>query len=43
MNLVGLYDEATDLVDEGRAVDVAGFSTISRHIIIDKLVECELK
>ena len=43
MNPLGLHDEVTDLVDEGRAVDVAGFSTVSHHIITDKLTECGLK
>lgn len=48
MNLmIGLDDEVTDLVGEGRAVDVAdfsnGFRTVSRHMIIDKLMECGLK
>ena len=47
MNLISLHDEVTDLVDEGRAVDVDGFSngfsTVSHHIIIDKLMECGLK
>lgn len=47
MNPLGLHDEVTDLVDEGRAVDVAGFSnafsTVSHHIIIETLMECVLK
>lgn len=41
MNLMNLYDEITDLVYEGKAVD--GFSNVLHHVIIDKLMERRLQ
>ena len=45
-SLLAFYDEITDLVEEGRAVDAVyvdfskAFDAVSRIILIDKLMKC---
>jgi len=42
-NLVNVYEEISDLVDEGKAVDFSkAFSSVSHKILIDKLMKCGL-